>query len=265
MGANSNYENSSVVIVGCPLDLTSSFRGGTKFAPASIRKASWTLETYSPYMRRDLSEMEVSDLGDVQIVPTDLKKSLGIIERKVLRILKDSKKPLFLGGEHVLTYPIVKALKNYFEDLQIIHFDAHWDMRDTYEGMELCHATVMNKVKSLGIRKFLHVGVRSGTKEEFKGGNLVDSIDKLKEEIDYDIPAYLSFDMDVFDPSLVPGVTTPEPGGLFFREVVEYLLCIFGVEIVGADVVELAPDYDPSFVSSICAAKVVRELLMLMA
>ncbi len=264
IGADRDYRSARIVLIGCPLDVTSSFRGGTRFAPSSIRKASWTLETYSPYMRRDLKEVAALDLGDLPVIPTDLEGSLSLIEKRVEELLSDSKKPLFLGGEHLITYPIVKALKRHFEKFQIIHFDAHWDMRDTYEGMELCHATVMNKVKSLGIAKILHIGIRSGTEEEFRSGTPIQSIDSLKEQIDFDLPIYVTFDMDVLDPSLVPGVTTPEPGGLTFDEIIEYLLSISGMEIIGADVVELAPDYDTSFVSSICAAKVVREVLILM-
>lgn len=264
IGADKDYRNSDVVIVGCPLDVTSSFRGGTRFAPDSIRRASWTLETYSPYMRRDLTEVAVSDVGNVPLIPTDIMESLGIIENYTLKFVRDAKKPLFIGGEHLITYPILKALKSFFERIQVLHFDAHWDMRDQYEGMEFCHATVMKKVKTLGVSHIFHIGVRSGTLEEFRNGKITSSLDKLKEEIDFDIPIYISFDMDVLDPSLVPGVTTPEPGGLMFDQVVEYLLSISGMEIIGADVVELAPDYDPTFVSSICAAKVVREVLMLM-
>ncbi|MCS7280811.1 MAG: agmatinase [Desulfobacterota bacterium] len=265
MGAQNDYEGSEIVLVGCPLDITSSFRGGTRFAPETIRRASWTLETYSPYLRRDLREVKLSDVGNMPLIPSDLKESLKLIERRTLELLQDSKKTIFLGGEHLITYPIVKALKQHVNGLQIIHFDAHWDLRNSYEGMELCHATVMKRIKELGIEKVFHIGVRSGTEEEFKLGKLVRSPNLLKEEIDFRTPTYITFDMDVLDPSLVPGVTTPEPGGLFFHDIMEYLQSMSGMDIVGADLVELAPDYDPTFVSSICAAKVVRELILLMA
>jgi agmatinase len=264
MGAHRDYENSDIVIAGCPLDITSSFRSGSKFAPDSIRKASWTLETYSPYFGRDLKDFRISDLGNIPLLPVNLERSFNLIEKRVLQLLRDSKKPLFLGGEHLITYPIVKAINKRFSTTQIIHFDAHWDMRDSYEGMEFCHATVMKKVEELGNLRVFHVGVRSGTEDEFRGRSVIKSPERLREEIEFEKPVYITFDMDVLDPSLVPGVTTPEPGGLMFDQVMDYIVALSGFEVIGADVVELAPDYDPTFVSSICAAKIVREILMLM-
>ncbi|MCX7858124.1 MAG: agmatinase [Deltaproteobacteria bacterium] len=264
IGANGDYEGSNLVLIGCPLDVTSSFRSGSKFAPESIRKASWTLETYSPYLKGDLGVLKIFDAGNIPLIPSDLNTSFDLIEGQASDFFKDSKKVLFLGGEHLITYPVAKALKKNFKTFQIIHFDAHWDMRDSYEGMQFCHATVMKRIKDLGITKIFHVGIRSGTEEEFKNSRIIDSPQRLKEELDFSIPVYITFDMDVIDPSLVPGVSTPEPDGLMFGEVMEYFISIAGVDVVGADVVELAPDYDWTFVSSICAAKVVREIMILM-
>jgi len=253
-----------IVLLGCPLDITSSFRCGSKFGPESLRRASWTLETYSPYLDRDLEDINFSDMGDLELPQGNLLESLDIIENASGAVFESGRKPFFFGGEHLVTYPIMKGVKKVFPVFQIVHFDAHCDLRDDYEGQRLSHATVMKRVRELGNITIRQIGVRSGTRQEFRELTPVDSAEALKAGLDPEIPVYISFDIDVFDPSLVPGVTTPEPGGLLFKEVMGYLNALQGLTIIGADLVELAPDYDITFVSSVCAAKVVREIIMLM-
>jgi agmatinase len=253
-----------IVILGCPLDVTSSFRGGSKFGPESLRKASWTLETYSPYLSLDLDEMDLFDAGDLELPQGNLAGSLDRIEKSAARLVAPGRKPLFLGGEHLVTYPLVKSMMRFFPLLQLVHFDAHCDLRDEYEGEKLSHATVMKRVRELGVSRMHQIGIRSGTRQEFTELSPVRSPEALAEGLDRDVPIYISFDIDVLDPSLMPGVTTPEPGGLMFKEVMDYLSVLKGMDIVGADLVELAPDYDTTFVSSVCAAKGAREIVMLL-
>lgn len=264
MGSKVDEELANIIVVGCPLDVTSSFRGGTKFAPDSIRRASWTLETYSPYLKQDLDEVMFYDAGNLELPSGDLRYSLELIESAVARISESGEKILLFGGEHLITYPILKAMKQRFNDLQVIHFDAHCDLRDEYEGQKLSHATVMKRVKELGVSGFFQIGIRSGTRREFEELLPIHSPLSLKDSLSRNMPIYITFDMDVFDPSLVAGVTTPEPGGLMFNEIMEYFSVLVGMNIVGADVVELSPDYDTTFVSSISASKVAREMLMLL-
>jgi agmatinase len=268
MGSKADAELAGITLLGCPLDATSSFRGGTKFAPESIRKASWTLETYSPYLKQDLDEMMFYDAGNLELPPGNLEQSLELIESAVAGIVEKGKKILVLGGEHLITYPILKAMKKCFKDMQkdmqIVHFDAHCDLRDEYEGQKLSHATVMKRVKELGRTEMFQIGIRSGTRREFEELAPIDSPASLAARLNRNIPIYVSFDMDVFDPSLVAGVTTPEPGGLTFNAVMEYFSVLMGMNIIGADIVELAPDYDTTFVSSVTASKVAREMLMLL-
>jgi agmatinase len=264
MGSKTAEGSAGITLLGFPLDATSSFRGGTKFAPESIRKASWTLETYSPYLKQDLDDVLFYDAGNLELRPGDLLYSLELIENAVTEIIGKRKKILALGGEHLITYPIVKAMKERFGEIQIVHFDAHCDLRDEYDGQKLSHATVMKRVKELGGAEIFQVGVRSGTRREFEELLPVDSPSSLAARLNRDMPIYVSFDMDVFDPSLTPGVTTPEPGGLMFNEVMQYFSVLVKTNIVGADIVELAPDYDTTFVSSISASKVAREMLMLL-
>jgi agmatinase len=257
-------ETAPIVLLGCPLDVTSSFRGGTKFAPDSIRKASWTLETYSPYLRMDLNDVNFFDAGNLELHPADLKYSLDLIENAAAGIVEKGTRILVMGGEHLMSYPVLKAVKERYGNLQIVHFDAHCDLRDEYEGQKLSHATVMKRVKESGGSEIMQIGIRSGTRQEFEELNAVESPSALSSRLNPGLPVYITFDMDVFDPSLVAGVTTPEPGGLMFKEIMEYFSVFRGMNIVGADIVELAPDYDTTFVSSVCAAKVAREILMLL-
>jgi agmatinase len=257
-------ERSPVTMLGCPLDVTSSFRGGTKFAPDSIRKASWTLETYSPYLKRDLEDVAFYDAGNIELQPADLRQSLGLIEEGAAAIVEQGSKPLIFGGEHLISYPILKVLLKYYKDLQIVHFDAHCDLRDRYEGHELSHATVMKRVRDQGGTDMMQIGIRSGTRQEFAELKPVETPSDLGARLDRNRPVYVTFDIDVFDPSLVAGVTTPEPGGLTFREVMDYFSVLKGAKLIGADIVELAPDYDATFVSSVTAAKVAREILLLL-
>ena len=255
--------SSDIVLLGGPLDITSSFRAGSRFGPEGLRRASWALETYSPYLDMDLEDIDFSDSGDLELPPGNLPGSLDMIEQASGDIAGASRKPLFFGGEHLVTYPVIKGMKKVFPALQIVHFDAHCDLRDDYEGQKLSHATVMKRVQELGGITLHQIGVRSGTRQEFKELQAVGSPAGLKERLKPGIPVYISFDIDVFDPSLVPGVTTPEPGGLSFKEVADYFQALRGAKVVGADLVEVAPDYDSTFVSCVCGAKVAREMIML--
>jgi len=264
MGSRDTAEPGASILLGCPLDATSSFRPGTRFAPESIRKASWTLETYSPYLKADLDEIAFHDAGNIELRQGDLSFSLEAIEVAAAEIVQNGSKPLLLGGEHLITYPALKALKGRFEGIQIVHFDAHCDLRDEYEGQRLSHATVMKRVSELGGSKIFSIGIRSGTRQEFEEVLLVGSPELLAARLILEKPIYVTFDMDVLDPSCAPGVTTPEPGGLSFNEVMEYFSVLKGKDIIGADIVELSPDYDTTLVSSISAAKIAREMLMLL-
>lgn len=265
IGSKEMPEDSRIVILGCPLEQTSSFRGGTKFAPDSIRKASWTIETYSPYMKSDLEHISFTDLGNLELPQGDVFLALELIERAVGEIINNNRKFLIIGGEHLITYPVLKALRSMHENIKIVHFDAHCDLRDHYEGQKLSHATVVKRIKELGVTHIYQIGIRSGTKEEFHEACIIESPYELKEVINENDTLYLTFDIDVLDPSLVPGVTTPEPGGLFFQEIVPYFKVLSEMHVIGADVVELSPDYDTTFVSSICASKVVREIIMILS
>lgn len=261
------------VLFGCPLDLTCTYRKGTGEAPDSIRLASDSIETYSPLLDRDLCDVQFSDLGDLDLVGQSLEASLKRIREATLKILENGAKPVCIGGEHTLTLPIVEAVKEIHGDFMTLHLDAHSDLRDNYEGSAVNHATVIHQVcRVIGPTRLLQLGIRAGTKEEFcwmrEHRTLMEwtgeSQKALLKRIS-DVPVYLTLDLDVLDPSCFPGTGNPEPGGWFYQDLERFFRILDQVNVVGADIVELNPTVDPSGVSSITAAKIVREVLLILA
>lgn len=273
MGFDSPYEKSTVALVGAPFDGTTSFRPGTRFAPPQIRVDSYGLETYSPYLDLDLEDYALSDIGDIEMPFGNKEKALLHIGRTVKGLLEDNKKPLLVGGEHLVSLPAIEALHRRYSDLHLIHFDAHTDLREDYKGETLSHATVIRRVwDTLGDGKIFQFGIRSGMRQEFEWAKkhtylhpfdlhtLEAILLKLKDK-----PVYLTIDLDVLDPSLFSGTGTPEPGGIMMKELLLALVAMKNLKLVGADVVELSPHYDTSGVSTAVACKVIREVALLLA
>lgn len=273
IAASNVYEDSSAVIYGMPMDFTSSFRPGSRFGPRKIREMSLLLEEYSPYLDKDLSEIKYYDVGDIPLPFGNPEKSINIISEYVSKIIKDGKFPLGLGGEHLVTWPIIREMYKKYPDLVLFHFDAHADLRTDYEGEILSHATAIRKVVELiGGKNVYQFGIRSGLKEEFIFAKEYinfypfEVLKPLKEILTKGInrPIYITIDIDVLDPAYAPGSGTLESGGITSREM---LACIHeisqsGCNIVGADIVEVSPVYDIADQTSILAAKLVREILL---
>lgn len=268
IGCNKNLNNAEIAVIGLPYDGTSSYRPGSRFAPNAIREASYGLETYSPVFDADLEEnLSICDTGDIELPFGDFKRVLSIIYEST-KSLKD-KKILAIGGEHLVTLPVFQALNERYSNLCVIHFDAHADLRNDYLGDTLSHATVIRRISDIiGFDKIFQYGIRSGTKEEYqlikKYNTLNRPIDDVKKIIG-DSPVYLTIDLDVLDPSIFPGTGTPEPGGYTYSLLIESLKKLNGINIIGCDVVELSPHYDPSGVSTLVAAKVIRELFFILS
>lgn len=194
------------------------------------------------------------------------------IENRSRIILADGKLPFMVGGEHLVTLGNVRAVREKYTDLHIIHFDAHADLRQNYLGVELSHACVLRRCwELLGDNRIFQFGIRSGDREEFEwareGHVRMQKFDftHLREVVQRlgDKPVYLTVDLDVLDPSVFPGTGTPEAGGVSFIELLEAVLEVTaGCRIVGCDVNELSPAYDASGVSTATAGKIVRELLI---
>ncbi len=274
IGCDKSFEESDVVIFGAPFDGTCSYRPGSRFAPNKIRIDSYGLETYSPYLDRDLEDYKIHDAGDIDLIFGNKYAVLDAIKEYASHIVNSNKKPLMIGGEHLVTLPVVTAMFEKHKDLVILHFDAHTDLRGDYMGEELSHATVIKQIWNfLGDDRIFQFGIRSGLKEEFAwaekdGHTFINKFgyDKLKDVVEKikDKPVYVTIDLDILDPSIFPGTGTPEPGGISFQDMLNILKTLEGLNIVGADVVELAPDYDPSGVSTAVAAKIMRELMLIL-
>ena len=267
MASCSDYERARVVMVGLPFDGTCSYRPGSRFAPERLRLASWGLEEYSPDFDKDMNDVRFFDAGELEFPLGNTQASLDLIEKNAEEIYSDGKKFLGIGGEHLVTLPAFKACKKFFDNLCVVHFDAHTDLREDYLGEKNSHASVIRRIGEIaGFENIKQIGIRSGTKEEFdlmkKYSTLIDTFESLDEFRDKKI--FLTIDIDVLDPSIMPGTGTPEAGGLTYHDLREWIKYLSKFDIVGADVVELAPDYDKSEVSTAVAAKVVRDVLMIL-
>ncbi len=267
MAQNPNYETSDIVMLGLPFDGTVSYRSGSRFAPEQIRLASWGLEEYSPLFDKELADVNFHDAGDLEFPLGNTYKTLDQIEQNVREIYKDGKRVFGIGGEHLVTLPEVKAAFEFYKDLAIVHFDAHTDLREEYMGEKMSHSAVIRHIsKFVNPKNIKQIGIRSGMKEEWefmKEHNTLchkySDIDELKGK-----PIFVTVDLDCLDTSIMPGTGTPEAGGMTFNELAGWFKYLKDFNIIGADVVELAPDYDASGASTAVATKVIRELLMAM-
>jgi agmatinase len=270
LSADCPYDKCEICIVGLPYDGTSSYRPGSRFGPNAIRKASWGMETYSPILNRDLSDLKICDLGDLEIPFGNKGKVLPKIRKVIQEILDDGKHPVLLGGEHLITLAIVEGFRTRFPGLAVIHFDAHADLREEYLGERLSHSTVMRRVSEvIGVENLFQFGVRSGSKEELSYARGIGSLYELTEDglhrvlkIIGDRPLYISFDLDILDPSILPGTGNPEPGGIDFHGMTAAFHVLGKAHVTGFDVVELSPDHDPSEVSSVVTSTLVREMIL---
>ena len=274
IGQNEDYDSSDIVMLGMPFDGTVSYRSGSRFAPEQIRLASWGLEDYSPRFDKHLEDVNFHDAGDLEFPLGNTYKSLDLIEENVEQIYKDGKRVFGIGGEHLVTLPEIKAVAKFYDNLAIVHFDAHTDLREEYLGEEMSHSAVIRHAsKIVGPENLKQIGIRSGMKEEWefmkKHNTLIHKYsDAIKDLSTFahlkGKKIFVTVDLDCLDPSVMPGTGTPESGGMQFNELMGWFEYLKNFDIVGADVVELAPDYDASGVSTAVATKVIRELLMVM-
>ncbi len=269
MCACETYEQADWVMLGLPFDGTCSNKTGARFAPQAMRTASWGLEEYSPIVDRDFNDVKFFDAGDLEFPLGNREKILQQIEDNVEDALNDNKKTFCIGGEHLVTLPQIKAYAKKYDNLQIVHFDAHCDLRDDYLGEKLSHACVMRRIVEITGKENLHqIGIRSGEKTEFNWMKANNTLIKNKAEAlkifekFKNKPVFITLDVDVLDTSVMPGTGTQEAGGMSFNELIEWLLLLRGQNVVGMDLVELSPDYDATGASTAVAAKLAREMLI---
>jgi len=274
--ARSPFETARSVAWGLPWDCTCSYRCGARFGPAAIREAFEAVETFSPYFLRDLEQVPVYDAGNLELPFGDTEETLKLVRRQTGRLAPAGKMLVTIGGEHLLSYPVIEYYHELYGDkLHVLHLDAHCDLRSEYLGARFSHATVAHLVTELvGAENISHFFLRSGSQQEwrslsehphnhfvaFGGGRRTEET----EDLGYleGKKLYLSIDIDVFDPSLVPATSVPDAGGIFFDDFFRFLKLIEPYDIVGFDLMELAPE-NGRCASAITAAKILRETLLM--
>lgn len=269
-----HFEESVAVLYGMPMDWTVSYRPGSRFGPSRIREVSIGLEEYSVYLDRELEEVKYYDTGDIPLPFGNAQRSLDMIEEFVDRVLAEGKFPLGLGGEHLVSWPVIQSMYKKYPDLAIIHMDAHTDLREQYEGEPLSHSTPIRKAADLiGPENVYSFGIRSGMKEEFEWAKQVgmhiskfEVLEPLKEILPKlaGRPVYVTIDIDVLDPAHAPGTGTVDCGGITSKELLASIHAIAKseVNVVGADLVEVAPIYDHSDQTANTASKLIREMIL---
>ena len=272
----STYKTSEIVILSAPFEKTVSYGKGTKNGPKEILEASHYVEFYDEELDRELCfEKGICTLEPLELAKLSPKAALNKIYKETEKLLKDEKFVVVLGGEHSISSAPIKAFHEKFENLSILHFDAHSDLRESYEGSPYSHASVMARVAEFN-KNLVQVGIRAQCIEEsrfikehkintfyardirrgaFSKGWQQEVLSRLTNNV------YISFDIDCFDPSIVSATGTPEPGGMFWDEIMD-LLRLVGANrnVVGADVVELAPEKSKPE-SNYIAAKLVYKIL----
>ncbi|GER23721.1 agmatinase [Zafaria cholistanensis] len=276
-----------VAVVGVPFDAGVSYRPGARFGASHVREASRLLRPYNPAL--DVSPFElvqVADAGDMAVNPFNIQEAIETIQANAMDLTSSGTKLVTLGGDHTIALPLLRAAaERAGEPVALLHFDAHLDTWDTYFGAEYTHGTPFRRAVEEGIldtEALSHVGTRGplyGKKDldddrRFGFGivtsadvyhqGVVEVVAKLRERIG-NRPLYVSVDIDVLDPAHAPGTGTPEAGGITSRELLEILRGLRGMNLVGADVVEVAPAYDHAEITGVAASHTAYELVTLLA
>ena len=266
------YDNARIVILPVAYDATTSYKSGTKYGPAAIIAASREVETFDPATGRDIGEIGIHTALEIEAEAEGPAKMIEVVEAEVAMHLKNGKYVVMLAGEHSLTTAPVRAHKAKYPNLSVLHIDAHADMRDSYQGSKWSHASVMRRVRelvpavSVGIRNASEDCVRSlkaGKCPVYWAKDVVGktgwqdaAINQLTDQV------YITLDLDAFDPSIMPAVGTPEPGGMHWYETLDFLRLVFSKKnVVGFDIVELSPIaglHHPDFLAARLTAEMVR-------
>ncbi|WP_030485567.1 agmatinase [Nocardioides aequoreus] len=275
-----------VAVVGVPFDSGVSYRPGARFGPAHVRESSRLLRPYHPAL--DVSPFEVAqvvDAGDVAVNPFDIGEAIDTLQAAALELTAGGTRLVTVGGDHTIALPLLRAAVERHGPVALVHFDAHLDTWDTYFGAEYTHGTPFRRAVEEGLldtEALSHVGTRGPLygKKDLEddrrfGFGIVTSADVYRQGIDEvvealrarvaDRPVYVSVDIDVLDPAHAPGTGTPEAGGMTSRELLEILRGFAGLDVVGADVVEVAPAYDHAEITGVAAAHVAYDLVSLLA
>jgi agmatinase len=275
-----------VAVVGVPFDGGVSYRPGARFGPAHVRASSRLLRPYNPAADVEpFATQQVVDAGDLAVNPFDIETAIREVEDGARSLLERAGRLVTIGGDHTIALPLLRAMAAKHGPVAVVHFDAHLDTWDTYFGAAYTHGTPFRRASEedlLDRSACLHVGTRGPL---YAGSDLADDtglgfqvvgsvemddlgsrgvVERIRDRVG-DRPVYVSVDIDVLDPAFAPGTGTPEAGGLSSRELLAILRGFADLDLVGADVVEVAPAYDHAEITGIAAAHVVYELLSALA
>ncbi len=278
--------NADAAIVGAPFDTGSSFRVGARFGPEGIRSASHLLRPYNPSQDVQIFDhLSVIDYGDMPVVPGFIEESYASIQDGLEEIHRAEVVPIVLGGDHSIALPELRAAAAVHGPLALVQFDAHADTWDAYFGKKYNHGTVFRRVVEEGLlnpSRSIQIGMRGSlyepgdleaslelgldlvTTDEVREVGIAEVISRIQERVG-DAKTYLSFDVDFCDPAYAPGTGTPEVGGFTSREAQEFLRGLAGLQVVGGDVVEVYPAYDPADITAFLGANAAYEILSLVA
>jgi agmatinase len=270
LSSDERRAEAAAAFFGAPLDATTSFRSGTGAGPSAVRRLSDSLETYSPALDRDLEDLTLVDLGDLDLGDTGVEEAVEAIADAMTEAASAARLPVMLGGEHTVSLGGFRGIKRIHPDALLVQLDAHADLRASYEGRPLTHATwAYHAGTEFGFDSLVQLGLRSGAREEWPrtrdttwSSRELELPDAVRARIS-DRPVYLTVDIDVLDPSVAPGTGCPEPGGAAFAELEAFLHGLAGLRVVAVDVVEVAPALDPSEITAAAAAKIVRDAVLL--
>jgi agmatinase len=271
-----------VAIVGVPFDTGVSYRPGARFGPNHVRESSRLLRPYNPAANvSPFATQQVVDAGDIAANPFDIEEAISSIHKSYDQLLERAKRIVTIGGDHTITLPILRSLKAKHGPISVVHFDAHLDTWDSYFGADYTHGTTFRRASEEGLldpEGCMHIGIRGPlyaakdltddkalgfqifSSVEFQDLGVNAAIEKMKARVGKR-PMYISIDIDVLDPAHAPGTGTPEAGGLTSRELLSLLRATAGMNVVGADIVEVAPAYDHAQITGIAASHAMYELI----
>lgn len=279
-------ERADVAVLGVPFDTGVSYRPGARFGANHVREASRLLRPYNPAQDASpFANLQVADAGDLAVNPFNINEAIETVQSGALDLTADGARLLTLGGDHTIALPLLRAASERAgEPVALLHFDAHLDTWDSYFGAEYTHGTPFRRAVEEGIldtEAISHVGTRGPLygKKDLEddrrfGFGIITSSDVFRQGVDEVVaklrdriggrPLYISVDIDVLDPAHAPGTGTPEAGGMTSRELLEILRGLRGMNLVGADVVEVAPAYDHADITGVAASHVAYDLITLM-
>jgi agmatinase len=278
----SEVSDVDVAIVGVPFDTGVSYRPGARFGPNHVRESSRLLRPFNPAVNvSPFATQQVVDAGDIAANPFDIEEAISSIHKSYDQLSERAKKIVTIGGDHTITLPILRSLKAKHGPISVVHFDAHLDTWDSYFGADYTHGTTFRRASEEGLldpEGCMHIGIRGPlyaakdltddkalgfqifTSVEFQDLGVNAAIEKMKARVGKR-PVYISIDIDVLDPAHAPGTGTPEAGGLTSRELLSVLRATAGMNVIGADIVEVAPAYDHAQITGIAASHVMYELI----